>query len=89
MFVLMAQPHDKIQIPIIYPTKQLDQTDRGQLTSTESTAFPLHTRAGHLVSMAFRLSKFLDICHIKVVRLSTLRTGLLYRQGDMSDTHFC
>jgi hypothetical protein len=85
----MAQLHDKMQIPIIYLTKQLDQTGRGQLTSTDGKAIPLHARTGRLVSKAFRPPVFLDICHMKVVRLSALRTGLLYRQGDMSGNNFC
>ena len=78
-----------MQIPIIYLTKQLDQTGRGQLNSTDGKAIPLQARTGRLVSMTFRLAVFLDICHMKMVRLSALRTGLLYRQGDMSGTHFC
>jgi hypothetical protein len=85
----MAQPHDKMQIPIIYLTKQLDQTGRGQITSTDGKAIPLHARRGPLVSTTFRLPEFLDICHMKAVRLSALHTGLLYRQGDRSGTHFC
>jgi hypothetical protein len=89
MFTLMAQPQNKMQIPTIYPTKQLDQTGRGQHTSTEVKAIQLHARTGPLVSKAFRLPNFLDICHLKAVRLSALRTGILYRQGGMSGTHFC
>jgi len=85
----MAQPHDKMQIPIIYPTKQFDQTGRGQITSTDGKAIPLHARKGPLFSTAFRLPEFLDICYMKVVRLSALQAGLLYRQGDTSGTHFC
>jgi hypothetical protein len=77
-----------MQIPILYPTKQLDPTGRGQYNSTEGKAIPLHDRTSPLVSNAYRLTEFIDICHMKVVRLSSLRTGLLYRQGDMSGTHF-
>jgi hypothetical protein len=78
-----------MQIPVIYLTIQLDQTGRGQLTSTEGKSIPLHGRRGRLVYLAFRVPEFIDICYMKVVRWSALRTGLLYRQGDMSGTHFC
>jgi len=44
MFTFMAQPQNKMQIPTIYPTKQLDQTGRGQHTSTEVKATQLHAR---------------------------------------------
>jgi len=44
MFTFMAQPQNKMQIPTIYPTKQLDQTGRGQHTSTEVKANQLHAR---------------------------------------------
>jgi hypothetical protein len=89
MFIFIAEPHNKIQIPTIYPTKQLDQTGQGQHTSTEIKAIPLHAWRGPLFSKAGKLPEFLDICHTKVVSLSALRTGLLYRQGDMPGTHFC
>jgi len=36
-----------------------------------------------------RLPEFLDNQHMKVVRLSALRTGSLYPPGDIPGTHFC
>jgi hypothetical protein len=36
-----------------------------------------------------RLPKFQDNRHMKVVRLSALRTGRLYPQGNIHGTHFC
>lgn len=47
---LMAQPHNKMQIPNLYPTKQLDKTGRGKHNSTEGKAIPLHARTGPLAS---------------------------------------
>ena len=35
------------------------------------------------------ISRFYDIRHMKVVRLSSLRTGRLYPTGNIPDTHFC
>ena len=36
----------------------------------------------------FKAPKFQDNGHMKVVSLSALRTGRLYRQGNIPDTHF-
>ena len=36
-----------------------------------------------------RLQEFTDNRHMKVTRLSALRTGRLYPQGDTPGTHFC
>jgi hypothetical protein len=33
--------------------------------------------------------RFIDNRHMKVVRLSALRTGRLYPSGNTSGTHFC
>jgi len=85
----MAQLQNKMQIPSIYPTKQLDQRSRGQHISPKVKAIQLHARTDPLVSKVFRIPEFLDICHMKVVRLSDLHTGILYRQGGVSGTHFC
>jgi hypothetical protein len=36
-----------------------------------------------------RLQEFIDNRHMKVARLSALRIGRLYPQGDIPGTHFC
>jgi hypothetical protein len=38
---------------------------------------------------ALRLSEYLDIRHMKVVRLSALRTGRLQPPGNIPGTHLC
>jgi hypothetical protein len=40
-------------------------------------------------SRRLQLPDFLDSWHMKVVRLSALRTGRLYTTVDISGTHFC
>jgi hypothetical protein len=40
-------------------------------------------------SRRLRLPRFLDNRHMKVVRLSAIRTGRLYPPGNIPGTHFC
>jgi hypothetical protein len=45
--------------------------------------------AGLLGFQEVEASRFLDSRHMKVVRLSVLRTGRLYPAGKIPGTHFC
>ena len=50
-------------------------------------AFPLQAWTGPWGSRRLRLPEVLDSRHVKVVRLSALRTGLLYPPGRIPGTH--
>jgi len=52
-------------------------------------AIPLQAWTGPEGSRNLRLPRFQHNWHMKVVRLSALRTGHLYPQGNISATHFC
>ena len=56
---------------------------------SQCKAIPLQAWTGPEGSSKLRLPEFLDSQHMKVVRLSALRTGRLYPQGNISGTHFC
>ena len=49
---------------------------------------PLQAWTGPEASKSLRLSRFQDIRHMKVVRLSALRTGRLYSPENTPGTHF-
>ena len=49
---------------------------------------PVEAWTGSYVSERLRLSKFQDNRHMKVARLSAVRTGRLYLPGDNPGTHF-
>ena len=51
-------------------------------------AIPLQAWTGPEGSRTLRLPDFKDNRHMKVVRLSALRTGLLYPPGSIPGTHF-
>jgi hypothetical protein len=52
-------------------------------------SIPLQSWTGPEGSRRLRLPEFLDNQHMKVVRLSTVRTGRLYPPGSVPGTHFC
>jgi hypothetical protein len=41
------------------------------------------------VYQEFKTPRFFDIRHMKVIRVSALRTGRLYPSGNIPGTHFC
>jgi hypothetical protein len=52
-------------------------------------AIALQVWTGPEVSRRYMLPELLNNRHMKVVKLSALRTGRLYTPGDTSGTHFC
>ena len=49
-----------------------------------------HYRPGQALTVpVVEAPRFEDNQHMKVVRLSALRTGRLYPQGNIPGTHFC
>ena len=58
-------------------------------TRRTGKAIPLQTWTAPWGFRKFRLPEFLENRHMKVVRLSTLRTGRLYLPGDTRGIHFC
>ena len=55
----------------------------------KSTAFPVQAWKGPWASKKFRLSEFVENQHMKLPRLSAVRTGHLYPPGNIPGTHFC
>jgi hypothetical protein len=51
-------------------------------------AVPLQTWTGPWLSRRLRFPEFLDTRHMKVVRVSALRTSRRYPSGDIPGTHF-
>jgi hypothetical protein len=58
-------------------------------TDIKGKAIPLQAWTGLEGSRRLRLPEFQDDRHVKVVRLSALRTGRLYPPGNIAGTHFC
>ena len=50
---------------------------------------PVQAWTGPECSSRLRMPRFQDSRHMKVVRLSALRTGRFYRPGNIPGTHFC
>jgi hypothetical protein len=57
--------------------------------SVKGKAIPLQAWGGPEGSRRLRLPDFKTNRHMKVVRLSALRTGRLYLPGNIPGTHFC
>jgi hypothetical protein len=55
----------------------------------KAKAIPLQALTGPEGSRRLRLLGFLDSRHVKVVRLSALRTGRLYPPGKIPGINFC
>jgi hypothetical protein len=55
----------------------------------KGTAIPIHIWRGTEGTSGLKLTEILDNQHMKVERLSALRTGRLYLQEDLPITHFC
>jgi hypothetical protein len=55
------------------------------ITNKKGKAIPLQTWTGQEVEAP----RFQDSRHMKVLRLSALRTGRLYPPGSIPGTHFC
>jgi hypothetical protein len=68
-------------------------TDKREISAylniSVSKAIPLQARTSPEGSRSFRLVKFLENRHTKVVRLSALCTGRLYPPEVIPGTHFC
>jgi len=60
-----------------------------RVRNLEVKATPLQVWTGPYGSRRFRFPELLDNRYMKVERFSTLRTGRLYPEGDISGTHFC
>jgi hypothetical protein len=58
-------------------------------TGYEGKGVPLEAWSGPEGYRSLRLPEFLHSRHMKVVRLSALRTGSLYPPGNISGTHLC
>jgi hypothetical protein len=56
--------------------------------NVKGKAIPLQACTGPEASRKLRLPEFLDSWRMKVVRLSAIRTGRLYRPGSIPGTHF-
>ena len=52
-------------------------------------AIPLQAWTGRECSRMLRLPDFQENRHMKVVKLSAIRTGRLYPTGNIPGTHFC
>jgi hypothetical protein len=52
-------------------------------------AIPVQVWRGSEGSRNLKLSEFLENLHMKVEKLSALRTGHLYLTGDIPGIHFC
>jgi hypothetical protein len=59
------------------------------IIGVNATAIPVQAWTGPYGCRRLRLPEFLDSRHIKVVKLSALRTGRIYPAGNIPDTHFC
>ena len=57
--------------------------------SKKGKEIPLQAWTGSEGSRRLRLPDFKTIWHMKVVRLSALRTGRIYPQGNIPGTYFC
>jgi hypothetical protein len=73
--------------PVHNPVTILPELSR--FTPFEYQAISLQAWTGRYGSRKLRLPKFVDNRHIKVARLSALRTGGLYTTGNIPGTHFC
>jgi hypothetical protein len=60
-----------------------------QKLSQKRKAIPLQAWTGPEGSSRLKLPDLQGYRHMKVVRLSALRTGRLYTAGNISGTHFC
>ena len=61
----------------------------GEYKKGKGKVIPLQAWTGPEGSRRLRLPDFQDNRHMKVVRLSALRTGRLYPPGNSPGTHFC
>jgi hypothetical protein len=72
------------------PTKSRRRTQHAvDFSLLEEKQSPVLARTGPEGSGRFRAPRFQDSPHMKVVRLSALRTGRLYHPGNTLGTHFC
>jgi hypothetical protein len=60
-----------------------------QLYFTKQRTVQLLQVTGPAASRSLRLSEFIDIRYMNVVKSSGLRTGHLYPPGNIAATHFC
>jgi len=60
-----------------------------RLVKVKGKAVPLQAWTGPTVFQEVEASRFQDTRHVKVVRLSVLRTGRLYIPRNIPGTHFC
>jgi len=58
-------------------------------TKVEGKAIPVEAYYRTIMFWRVEASRFLDNLHMKVAKLSVLRTGRLYSPGNIPGTHFC
>jgi len=63
--------------------------ERTGLSDRSGKAIPIQAWTGPYGSRSLTLAEVLDSRHMKVVRLSALRTGRINPPGDIPGTHFC
>jgi hypothetical protein len=77
------------QIVCIRAGSNLAQVVILRVRNLEVKTTPLQVWTGPYGSSRFRFPELLDSRYMKVESLSTLRTGCLYSEVDISGTHFC
>ena len=81
LLAVNQQPRDSISIP--------DKGNRFSILQEVQTGYPCTGLNRPRRFQELEAFRFQDNRHMKVVRLSALRTGRLYPQGNIPGTHFC